>query len=44
MFTVDSASVDGTLLVLDVTPTHDLPQRLFQLAIMRELTFAACTT
>jgi len=41
---VGSAKVEGSRLIFDVTPRDDLPLVLFQIAITRDLSFAACAT
>jgi hypothetical protein len=42
VFSVQDARVADRLLVLDVTPADDMPRRLFQMILARDMTFAAC--
>ncbi len=42
VFALDGSEVTGDTLVLDVSPTDDRPQRLFQMLQARDMTFAGC--
>jgi hypothetical protein len=42
VLTVADCHVDGTTLVLDVTPADDMPARLFQMVFARDMSFAGC--
>ncbi len=42
LFTLDDSHVDGTTIVLDLSPLGDKPQRLFRMVQTRDMTFAGC--
>jgi hypothetical protein len=42
VFTVKEAFVEGSDLVLQVTPVNDMPQRLFRMIFTQDMLFAAC--
>ena len=42
VFGLEDARVEGTTLVLDVSPVDDMPRRLFQMLQARDMAFAGC--
>jgi hypothetical protein len=42
LFSLDDASVEENNLILRVSPANELPRRLFQMVIRRDMGFAAC--
>ena len=42
LFAVDGSRLEGSRLILDVSPAAGLPSRLFQMAYARDMAFAGC--
>jgi hypothetical protein len=42
VFAVDNAAVEGRTIVFDVSPTDEMPVRLFQMALSQDMSFAVC--